>query len=342
VMNSFSTSLDTKAALSKYPQFANFDDIELMQNKVPKVLQSNLVPAQYPPDPENEWCPPGHGDLYSALYGSGKLQQLLDSGYHYMFVSNSDNLGATIDPKILSFMVKNNLEFLMEVCERTEADKKGGHLSRGANGRLLLRESAQCSKEDENHFQNISVHKFFNTNNLWLDLRAVKHAMDAQGGVLALPIIRNSKTVNPTDSSSPKVFQLETAMGAAIELFDRSGAVVVGRNRFAPVKTCNDLLSLRSDSYILTEDFRVVLDPSRAGIPPVVDLEDKNYKFVSQFESLIVHGVPSLLECKRLTVRGKIRFAHGVKLVGDVSFTNSGTNTAEIAAGTYSGSVNVE
>jgi UTP--glucose-1-phosphate uridylyltransferase len=112
-------------------------------------------------------------------------------------------------------------------------------------GKYMLRESAMCSDDDKGAFEDISLHKFFNTNNLWLNLSALKATMDASGGMLPLPLIKNKKTVNPRDSSSAKVFQLETAMGSAIECFDGAGAVVVPRSRFAPVKTCSDLFSLR-------------------------------------------------------------------------------------------------
>jgi UDP-N-acetylglucosamine pyrophosphorylase len=61
------------------------------------VHQSTLAPAEWSVNKHLEWCPPGHGDLYTALYGSGKLDELLADGVKYMFVSNSDNLGATLD-----------------------------------------------------------------------------------------------------------------------------------------------------------------------------------------------------------------------------------------------------
>lgn len=92
-------------------------------------------------------------------------------------------------------------------------------------------------------------HKFFNTNNLWVNLNSLKQTLDSSKGVLQLPLIKNKKTINPRDSDTPGVFQLETAMGSAIECFDNAGAVVVPRERFAPVKTCNDLFALRSDVY---------------------------------------------------------------------------------------------
>jgi UDP-N-acetylglucosamine pyrophosphorylase len=130
-------------------------------------------------NPHLEWCPPGHGDLYTVLYGSGRLDTLLAAGIKYMFVSNADNLGATLDTDLLAYFASTNAPFMMECCTRTEADKKGGHLAlRTSDGRLILRESAQCAKEDESSFQNVGLHKYFNTNNLWVRLDMLKQLMD--------------------------------------------------------------------------------------------------------------------------------------------------------------------
>lgn len=96
LMNSFNTSKDTLSFLSKYPSIIDAN-VELMQNKVPKIDKKTLLPAEWKINNHLEWCPPGHGDLYTALYGSGKLEELLNQGVKYMFVSNSDNLGATLD-----------------------------------------------------------------------------------------------------------------------------------------------------------------------------------------------------------------------------------------------------
>eukprot|EP00668_Euglena_longa_P001996 GGOE01002323.1.p1 GENE.GGOE01002323.1~~GGOE01002323.1.p1 ORF type:complete len:378 (-),score=86.51 GGOE01002323.1:802-1869(-) len=180
LMNSFSTSEDTTEFLQKYPELATDPNIELLQNKAPKVCAKTLKPIEWPANPEQEWCPPGHGDLYAALEGTGKLDKLLADGVKYMFVSNSDNLGATLDMSILAYFAKSGAPMMMEVCQRTESDKKGGHLAKDKEtGKLVLRESAQCPKEDEGKFQDITVHKFFNTNNLWLNLPTLKAAMDA-------------------------------------------------------------------------------------------------------------------------------------------------------------------
>lgn len=207
LMNSFSTSADTLAYLEKYASdgFADPAQVELMQNRVPKILADGLAPASCPEQPELEWCPPGHGDLYPALLGSGWLDRLLADGVKYAFVSNSDNLGAQLDMNFLRWFAESGAPFVMEVTRRTEADKKGGHLAvRKADGHLILREVAQCPDADIPEFQNISKHRYFNTNTLWIRLDALKEILDANGGVLPLPMIRNSKTLNPRDPESPR------------------------------------------------------------------------------------------------------------------------------------------
>merc|ERR1719220_833833 len=212
----------------------------------------------------------------------------------------------------------------MEVAVRTDADKKGGHLAKKkADGGLLLRESAQCPDEDEKAFQDTKKYGFFNTNNLWVDLEALKGQFEKHGGSLPLPVMKNSKTVDPRDKASTKVLQLETAMGAAIECFPGATALVIPRSRFAPVKTTNDLFALRSDAYVLTPDFRITLQDSRAGMPPDIKL-DGMYKFVDAMEKLIPMGPPSLIDCKKIVVEGDISFATGVVVKGTVTFKNAG------------------
>jgi UDP-N-acetylglucosamine pyrophosphorylase len=112
----------------------------------------------------------------------------------------------------LSYFAEKQFPFLMECCRRTEADKKGGHLAlRNADNQFILRESAQCSKSDEGFFQDVSRHRYFNTNNLWVRLDLLKELMDSKGGFVPLPTIFNSKTVDPQQDSSTPVFQLEVS-----------------------------------------------------------------------------------------------------------------------------------
>ncbi|BCX50194.1 UTP--glucose-1-phosphate uridylyltransferase [Haloferula helveola] len=321
-MNSFATSEDTLGHLEEHAPdgLKGVTEVELMQNQVPKINAGSLQPVEWPENPALEWCPPGHGDLYPALIGSGWLDRLLADGVRYAFVSNSDNLGAVLSPELLAWFAESDAPFLMEVTRRTPADRKGGHLAvRKADGQLLLREVAQCPEEDLEAFQNIDTHRYFNTNSIWLRLDKLKEALESAGGVLPLPMIRNLKTVDPRDKSSTPVIQLETAMGAAIECFPGARAIEVPRSRFAPVKTSGDLFALRSDAYEIGADGRVQLIEERAGKPPVVKLDDR-YKFVDSLASL---GVPSLAKCNSLTVTGEVRFEDGAVVEGDAVFDGS-------------------
>jgi len=335
LMNSFATDQDTLDALSKYPDLGTGDDLAFVQNKAPKVTAEDMTPAAWPADPDHEWCPPGHGDLYPAMLGSGTLTKLLAQGYRYMFVSNSDNLGATMDLQILTYFVETGAPFMMEVAARTDADKKGGHLGvLKETGGLTLRESAQCPKEDEKAFQDTEKYCYFNTNNLWVDLAQLQGAFDTHGGLLPLPVMKNDKTVDPRDKKSTKVVQLETAMGAAISCFDYATALLIPRSRFAPVKKCDDLISLRSDAYVLTEDYRIELAPERNGVPPTVKLDDL-YKFADALEALIPEGAPSLIDCVSLKIEGPMVFSANVVIRGDVKLVNKGSETKVIAPGLY-------
>jgi len=336
LMNSFVTRRETLEYLRKYPDLWDEDRIDFLQNRVPRIDAKTFEPLFWPTQPELEWCPPGHGDFYPALLGSGLLDRLLRRGVKYLFISNSDNLGATVDLKLLRYFAESGLSFLMEVAERTASDRKGGHLaSRRSDGRLLLRESAQCPKADEAHFQNIERHRFFNTNNLWIRLDHLKVELDRHGGALPLPLITNTKTADPRDPKSPEVLQLESAMGAAIECFERTGAIVVPRSRFSPVKTSADLLALRSDAYRVTEDFRLVLDESRRGQPPVVELDPAHYKVFADFEQCFARGTPSLVACDALKISGKVGFESGVICQGKVEFSSQSSEPKSVAAGTY-------
>jgi UTP--glucose-1-phosphate uridylyltransferase len=317
LMNSFATRDDTLAALERYPDLA-VDDLPLdfVQGKVPKLRADDLEPVDWPADPSLEWAPPGHGDVYTSLASSGMLEELLRRGYRYLFLSNSDNLGAVLDPRILSWFAAEGLPFLSESTDRTESDRKGGHLARRRDdGGLVLRETAQTAEEDLPAFEDIERHRFFNCNNIWIDLRALRRALEERDGVLGLPMIVNRKTVDPTDPSSPAVLQLETAMGAAIGVFEGAAALRVPRTRFAPVKTTNQLLVVRSDAYALADDWTV--RPAGKGIPVVV-LDKEYYKLIRDFDARFPAGPPSLVRCRRLEVSGDVSFGRDVAVKGEV------------------------
>ena len=335
LMNSFYTREDTLAALERHPELASDVPADFVQNKEPKLLVDDLTPVEWPDDPALEWAPPGHGDVYTALQSSGTLDALLEKGYEYAFLSNSDNLGAVLDPSVLSWFAAKDLPFVMEVCEKTPADRKGGHPAvLKETGLLVLRETAQTPEEDLERFSDIDTWKYFNTNNLWVNLRALAKVLDENDGVLGLPMIVNRKTVDPGDKSTPEVFQLETAMGAAVGVFEGAKTLVVPRRRFAPVKTTSDLLVLRSDAYVLTDDCLVEPSPELADGLPLVELDADHYKLLRDFDARFPAGAPSLVECRRLAVEGDVRFGRDVIARGEVEVVNDGADQLVIDDGT--------
>ncbi|WP_028653615.1 UTP--glucose-1-phosphate uridylyltransferase [Nocardioides halotolerans] len=321
-MNSFRTSEDTMAALARYEDLpVEGLPLEFLQNKEPKLLAKDLSPVSWPKDPDLEWCPPGHGDLYTALRGTGLLEQLIEAGYDRVFVSNSDNLGAVPDARVAGWFATSGAPFAIEAVRRTPSDKKGGHFARRrSDGRIVLRETAQTLPEDRESLADLGRHRFCSTNNLWFDLRKMKEALDVRDGILGLPLIRNEKTVDPGDASSPAVIQVETAMGAAVEVFPDSRLIEVGRDRFVPVKTTNDLLVIRSDVYDIGSDF--VLDQVSDEIP-YVDLDGKVYKVVGEFDRRFPAGTPSMRKATSLTVSGDFTFGAHVQVVGEVELSTT-------------------
>jgi UTP--glucose-1-phosphate uridylyltransferase len=321
LMNSEATQAATLEALAEHPELNDGLPVDFLQSMIPKLDAETLGPVSWPAEPGLEYCPPGHGDVYGALRRSGMLAALLERGCRFAMISNSDNLGATLDPRIAAYVAEQEIPFLMEVIEGTEAERKGGHIARRrADGQLVLRETAQTPPEDEDSFRDYRHWRYYNTNNLWVDLQALSDMLEDRDGVLPLPLIVNRKTVDPRDSSSTPVLQLESAMGAAIESFSGSRLLCVPRTRFVPVKTTDDLLILRSDVYALTPERLVEPVPERDGKLPFVELDKEFYRLLEEFDRRFPAGAPSLREASRLVVRGDVTFGRGVIVRGAVEF----------------------
>src|SRR3954464_3232630 len=334
-MNSFRTQADTLRALSGYSELeVDGLGLDFLQSQEPRLRADDLTPVEWPADPSLEWCPPGHGDLYPALQSSGILDRLLSLGYRYASVSNSDNLGAAPNARIAGWFAASGAPYAAEICRRTAADRKGGHLAiRKSDRQLILRDTAQTPKEEMHFFTDEFRHPFFHCNNLWFDLQVLDRTLRERKGVLGLPLIKNEKTVDPSDRSSPKVIQIETAMGAAVEVFEGATAIGVGRDRFVPVKTTSDLLVLRSDAYELGANggLTAVADPA-----PVVDLDDSYYKIISDFDQRFPAGAPSLKEARSLAISGDWSFEAGVRVIGEVILEDRGAPQIVAAGSTLS------
>jgi len=335
LMNSFNTHAATLAAVARLKPAR--PPLFFLQHKFPKILRDGLALASWPANRELEWNPPGHGDVYAALFASGLLETLLDDGVRYAFICNSDNLGAGIDAALLGYFVEKRFPFMMEVAEKTPSDVKGGHLARHRSGRLLLREAAQCPKDEIAAFQDIRRYRFFNTNNIWVDLEALNELIGREH-IVDLPMTVNPKTLDPRDETSPPVYQIETAMGAAISLFEGAAAVNVPRARFLPVKTCNDLLAVRSDIFVYSDREGLRLNPAREATgrneAVKIKLDSKYYGKFELLEERFKEGPPSLKDCDGLAIKGDVRFERDVVVRGTVAITNSGAAPAVIKAGT--------
>ena len=332
LMESFATYEDSKKTLDSIMPQEKEIARHFIQNKVPKVQRHDLMPAVFPQNPNLEWCPPGHGDIYTSLVISGILDSLIKNDIEFAFISNADNLGAVMEKAIPAYMTENKIPFLMEVAERELEDRKGGHIAIGKNGKIILRELAQCPDKDLNHFQNIRKHCYFNTNSIWINLKSLAKKLKKNNNWLELPLIINKKTVDPRDLNSTPVYQLETAMGCAISSFEKASAVIVPRERFRPVKTTSDLALLRSDVYRLNSNDIIERTDKNKKLPFVL-LDPKYYKNIDDMEKRFPNGIPSLKNCSSLKILGDVIISNKVKLFGDVSIVNTTEKQVTIPAG---------
>ncbi|AWU75632.1 uncharacterized protein C5L36_0B08750 [Pichia kudriavzevii] len=326
LMNSFNTDRDTELIVKKY-QSHRIRIKTFNQSRFPRIFKDNLlpVPSSYD-DRLDAWYPPGHGDLFESLVSSGILDQLLNEGKEVLFVSNGDNLGATVDSKILNHMIETGSEYIMELTDKTRADVKGGTLI-NYEGSVRLLEIAQVPKDHVEDFKSIKKFTNFNTNNLWINLRAIKRLVESNS--LQLEIIPNIKSIK-IGNSDINVIQLETAVGAAIRYFNYAHGVVVPRSRFLPVKTCSDLFLVKSDLFNLQHG-TLKMDPSRFGGAPLIKL-GSHFKKVSDFQNRISH-MPKIIELDHLTVTGNVTFGKNVQLKGTVIIVCSDGSKIDIPNG---------
>lgn len=322
LMNSAVTEEQTEAYIQSVDAIKNQAiPYSFIHNSHPKILVDTLEPAVFPEEPGKEWNPAGHGDIYTSLVTTGILDTLIEKGINYAFISNIDNLGATMNSTLLGYLAEGNAPFLMEVCHRREMDKKGGHLAKSAGG-FVLRERAQASENEIIPFEDIQRYSYFNSNSIWINLQKFQEHV-ARNGLLKLPLIANQKNLNPADPTSPMVFQLETAMGSAISLFEGSLAVEIPQTRFRPVKKNNDLLLLWSDRFTLTQEGTI--EEADDVTPAInIELDARYFAFYTDLENRIVKSdIPSLKRCTSLKIVGDIKVGKGCSFIGDVVLENN-------------------
>jgi len=308
LMNSFNTAEETYRMIQKFANH-NIEIKNFNQSRFPRIKKDTFMPI---PDSYNSdissWYPPGHGDLFESLSNSGILDEMIAEGKEYLFISNIDNLGAIVDTTILRHVIESGAEFVMEVTNKTKADVKGGTLI-DYNGQIRLLEIAQVPNEHVEDFKSIRKFKIFNTNNLWVSIKAIKRLVEAKA--LSLEIIVNNKTLN-----GEAIIQLETAVGAAIKHFEGAHGINVPRSRFLPVKSTSDLFLVTSDLYSQHQGV-LSMNPKRMfKTVPVVKLGD-HFKKVNDFLSRF-RSPPHILDLDHLTVTGDVTFGKDVTLKGTV------------------------
>lgn len=332
LMNSFNTHQDTLKVVEKYAD--RVDIRSFMQKALPRIVKSSLLPcvtdkwlSEHPTEEEKDcWFPPGHGDVYESLYHSPIYQDLIRQGKKLLFISNSDNLGATVDLDILRHLLQAEASFCMEVTPKTRADVKGGTLIRrrhpDGSGRHIVQllELAQVPKERVEEFKSISKFRVFNTNNLWMNLADMGRAVESNS--LQMEIIVNPKMLA---DGKTQVLQLEQAAGAAIQSFGSDGkamAICVPRHRFLPVKSCADLLLVQSSVYQIQHGCLVMNEQRFARVgstsAPAVRLGAQFKKVGDYANKLVPRGVPDMLELESLAVEGNVQFGKSVSLRGVV------------------------
>ncbi|ASV13459.1 nucleotide glucose-1-phosphate uridylyl transferase [Leptospira santarosai] len=328
LMDSFNTQNESQAELKRIGFRQKFPTT-FLQHKVPRLLKESLTPIACK-NPEEEWCPPGHGDIWISLLETGLLDTLISNGYKVAFISNGDNLGATVHPGILSYMLKEKLEFCMEMTPKTLADKKGGAIYKrivhGEPKNYQLLETAQVPREHIHEFEGLGKFRTFSTNNLWIDLISLREKI--LQGDFELSLIVNPKTVE-----GKEVLQLETAMGSAIRNFNKIKGIIIPRDRFTPVKKCEDYLARRSDAYRLWENYSITMSDARkkSGLGEVlITLDEKYYKKIQDFNRLFPE-IPSLVRCTSLVVQGEVLFDRKISIEGEVVIRNTGSGLRRIS-----------
>ena len=332
LMNSFNTDSDTKQILKKYENDEACVFYTFCQHKFPRIYENTLLPVPKELNGEkSEWYPPGHGDFLQSFVDSDCLEKLKKDGREIIFSSNVDNLGGVPDLSILKYVYDNGLEYVLEETPKTMNDIKGGTLIK-YDGKYRMLETAQVPKEHFNEFCDVSKFKVFNCNNIWMRIDSVERVIKNETLLQNMDIIVNRKV----DNHGNKVIQLETAIGCAVAAFEKTCAIIVPRNRFLPVKACNDLLRIQSNMYGLTNKGFFV-DGAQSlneyNDPPIINLS-KEYQHVGEYLKRM-KVIPDLAKIHKLNVEGDIVFGENVHLIGDVELLNQTGKQIEISNVTY-------
>jgi UTP--glucose-1-phosphate uridylyltransferase len=173
----------------------------------------------------------GHGDLTFALRGSGILGRFRARGGKLLFMSNVDNLGATLDPAVIGAHIAHGAAITAEVVRKEKGDKGGAPAL--LDGLPQIIEAFRFPPS----FDQDSI-PLFNTNTFVFDAAAIDRDFD-------LTFFRVEKKVD-----EHKVVQFERLVGQ-LTAFLPSHFLEVPRSgpngRFQPVKDPEELEHRRGD-----------------------------------------------------------------------------------------------
>mmetsp|Transcript_4044 Transcript_4044/g.8698 ORF Transcript_4044/g.8698 Transcript_4044/m.8698 type:complete len:561 (+) Transcript_4044:649-2331(+) len=333
LMNSFNTDKETKRLLSRYDD-RHVSIKTFSQTCFPLLDRSTVTPlasGKFSKQSQSMWYPPGHGDVYTSISRCGLLEELIAMGKEYLFISNIDNLGATVDLNILYHLMLNEYGFCMEVTKRERQDVSGGTLVEH-KGKPLLMENSALPKVLSDTLRRDKRFDKFNTNNLWVNLRELQRLMSVKRS-LDLQVIARDRLAIDSSGEEVSCLMFETAAGAAINLFDNVNVIVVPRSRFLPVKTTSDLFAVQSDLFIIKHG-ALALSEKRTISPPVPTVKlGPCFRTVEEYSKRLPFGVPDLIDLEHLTVSGDVHFRNHIQLKGTVIIVAEEGSHIDICSG---------
>ncbi|XP_011011034.1 PREDICTED: probable UTP--glucose-1-phosphate uridylyltransferase 2 isoform X2 [Populus euphratica] len=298
LMNTIRTHDDSLKALEKYST-SNVDILPLSQGEHPQKKSSSGQSSA------DELYPSDHAAAFlSLMKSSGTLDVLLSQGKEYVHVVSSDNVAAAVDPRIMSHLSQNNIEYCMEVTPTTSYLSKSKMASQ-QQGKFELAEIARALPKDSTE-----KFKFIDTRSLWVNLKAIRRLVDTNA--LKIENLSISKEVE----GDQMVLQ-ETAAGSTIQLFDKAISVNVPQFRVVQLNATSDLLLLQSDLYSTSEGVLVRNTAQANPANPCIELGPE-FEKVSDFQCRF-KSIPSIVGLDSLKVAGDVWFGADVVLKGRVS-----------------------
>lgn len=300
--------------------------------------------------------------MYDSLRNSGKLDELLSRGIEYIFISNIDNLGATLDPHLLGNFISSGKDVMVEVTTKTNVDVIGGTFIQiprtggDENFFFSLVEHRQVPPAYLDDFKSLRTFRLFNTNNIYVSLPFLKKQLESEK--FQLTVLTRKLTI-----SGQPIIQLETGCGDIVSITSPSRVefVTVPRLRFLPVKTCSDLMLLQSDYFIEEHgslkvnkrspsselSLSLSSSPSSSSLSsysstyssspavdaplPVISLGPYLTKITDYYSRIPV--LPSLVDLNSLTIAGDVSIGTDVVLRGQVVIVAQDNERLAIPAG---------